>query len=70
MKNFFKVVVVRWLSRTPLGLALLGVGWLLGRRRKRRAQADAAWSGPDSGNRRDRSRAGRKAAVNRSPVRR
>ncbi|MEU4834603.1 DUF6203 family protein [Streptosporangium sp. NPDC023615] len=39
MKKFFKVVVARWLARTPFGLAVLGVGWLLGRR-KQRAQVE------------------------------
>ncbi|WP_375782453.1 DUF6203 family protein [Streptosporangium becharense] len=38
MKRFFKVVVARWLARTPIGLAVLGLGWLLGRRRRQRAQ--------------------------------
>ncbi|MFG1948830.1 DUF6203 family protein [Nonomuraea sp. NPDC048826] len=38
MKGFFKVVVARWLARTPLGLAALGIGWFLGRRRRQREQ--------------------------------
>ncbi|NRQ35328.1 hypothetical protein HII36_26385 [Nonomuraea sp. NN258] len=38
MKRFFKLVVARWLARTPYGLAILGLGWLLGRRRRRRMQ--------------------------------
>jgi cytochrome c-type biogenesis protein CcmH/NrfF len=36
MKGIFKVVVARWLARTPVGLILLGVGWLIGRKRKQR----------------------------------
>ncbi|WP_425566600.1 DUF6203 family protein [Planomonospora alba] len=40
MKRFVKLVAARWLSRTPLGLAVLGAGWLLGRRRRRRAVAE------------------------------
>ncbi|MBB5967145.1 DUF6203 family protein [Planomonospora venezuelensis] len=68
MKRFFKVVVVRWLSRTPLGLVLLGAGWWFGRRRRRRAQLTAS-GGPDSGGRRrGGSRAGRGSAVHRSPA--
>ncbi|MFC4061316.1 DUF6203 family protein [Planomonospora corallina] len=58
MKRFFKVVVVRWLSRTPLGLAVLGAGWLLGRRRRRRRAAAAegvpAGRGPGRSARRGR----------------
>jgi len=38
MRSFFKVVVARWLARTPIGLAILGLGWFLGRRRKQRDQ--------------------------------
>jgi Family of unknown function (DUF6203) len=49
MKKFFKVVVVRWLARTPIGLAILGLGWLLGRR-KERTQSE----GERGGRRRDR----------------
>ncbi|WP_371784246.1 DUF6203 family protein [Streptosporangium subroseum] len=50
MKKFFKVVVARWLARTPIGLAILGLGWILGRRRKERAQSE----GERGGRRRDR----------------
>ncbi|WP_336207528.1 DUF6203 family protein [Nonomuraea sp. LPB2021202275-12-8] len=38
MKKFFKFVVARWLARTPIGLAVLGAAWLLGRRRRQRTQ--------------------------------
>ncbi|MGI5273246.1 DUF6203 family protein [Nonomuraea sp. CA-218870] len=38
MKGFFKVVLARWLARTPLGLVALGIGWFVGRRRKQREQ--------------------------------
>ncbi|GGO81741.1 hypothetical protein GCM10012289_71410 [Nonomuraea cavernae] len=38
MKNFLKVVVARWLARTPIGLAVVGLAWLLGRRRRQRAE--------------------------------
>ncbi|MEU8204032.1 DUF6203 family protein [Streptosporangium sp. NPDC049046] len=41
MKKFFKVVVARRLSRTPIGLAILGAGWFLGRRRRQREQEQA-----------------------------
>ena len=50
MKKFFKVVVARWLARTPIGLAILGLGWILGRRRKERTQSE----GERGGRRRDR----------------
>jgi Family of unknown function (DUF6203) len=50
MKKFFKVVVARWLARTPIGLAILGLGWILGRRRKDRIQSE----GERGGRRRDR----------------
>lgn len=40
MKGFLKVVLARWLARTPLGLAALGIGWYLGRRRKRRREQE------------------------------
>lgn len=36
MKKFLKLVVARYLSKTPLGLVVLGIGWFLGRRHKRR----------------------------------
>ncbi|GAA4198896.1 hypothetical protein GCM10022252_50000 [Streptosporangium oxazolinicum] len=45
MKRFFKVVVARWLARTPFGLAILGAGWFLGRRRRRREQEQAGRGG-------------------------
>jgi hypothetical protein len=45
MKKFFKVVVARWLARTPIGLAILGLGWLLGRRRKERTQSEGKRGG-------------------------
>lgn len=48
MKKFFKVVVARWLARTPLGLAILGVGWFLGRRRRQREQELAGRGGRGS----------------------
>ncbi|WP_440072168.1 DUF6203 family protein [Streptosporangium sp. OZ121] len=45
MKKFFKVVVGRWLARTPWGMAILGVGWFLGRRRRQREQEQAGRGG-------------------------
>ncbi|SEF54637.1 PEP-CTERM protein-sorting domain-containing protein [Nonomuraea solani] len=36
MKKFLKVLVVRRLAATPIGLVALGVGWYLGRRHKKR----------------------------------
>ncbi|MEV4838780.1 DUF6203 family protein [Nonomuraea sp. NPDC049486] len=38
MKGLFKVALARWLARTPIGLAILGAGWFLGRRRSRRKE--------------------------------
>ncbi|GII05538.1 DUF6203 family protein [Planobispora takensis] len=38
MNKFLKLMATRWLARTPFGMAVLGAGWLLGRRRKRRAR--------------------------------
>ncbi|MFC7720379.1 DUF6203 family protein [Nonomuraea recticatena] len=40
MRRFFKFVMARWLARTPIGLAVLALGWLLGRRRRRRVQQE------------------------------
>ncbi|MEO3872444.1 DUF6203 family protein [Nonomuraea sp. B12E4] len=41
MGKFLKLVVARWLARTPLGLVVLGISWFLTRRRRRqRAQRD------------------------------
>lgn len=52
MKRFFKVMAARRLVRTPIGLAILGVGWLVGRRRRRRTQSQAEQrSGADRGDR-------------------
>ncbi|MBG0823203.1 hypothetical protein HS048_20950 [Planomonospora sp. ID91781] len=45
MRRLAKIVATRWLSRTPLGLAVLGAGWLLGRRRRRRAAQAGAVRG-------------------------
>ncbi|MET8867843.1 DUF6203 family protein [Nonomuraea sp. NPDC049421] len=36
MKKLLKLLVARKMATTPLGIAALGVGWFLGRRRKRR----------------------------------
>ncbi|MEV0593202.1 DUF6203 family protein [Nonomuraea cavernae] len=38
MKNFLEVVVARWLARTPIGLAVVGLAWFLGRRRRQRTE--------------------------------
>ncbi|MET8142982.1 DUF6203 family protein [Sphaerisporangium sp. NPDC005288] len=34
MKKLLKLVVTRWLARTPFGLVVLGVGWWLMRKRR------------------------------------
>jgi hypothetical protein len=38
MKKLFKFLVARRLSRTPIGLAVLGLAWLRRRRRRQRLQ--------------------------------
>ncbi|TDC96091.1 LPXTG cell wall anchor domain-containing protein [Nonomuraea deserti] len=38
MKKLFKFFAAKWLARTPLGLAVLGLGWFLGRRRRQRQE--------------------------------
>ncbi|MGW0592003.1 DUF6203 family protein [Streptosporangium sp. NPDC002607] len=58
MKKFFKVVVARRLSRTPIGLAILGAGWFLGRRRRQRARRQGEPNGQRG--RDSRRRAGRR----------
>ncbi|MEU4543169.1 DUF6203 family protein [Nonomuraea dietziae] len=40
MRKFFKFVMARWLARTPIGLAVLAAGWVLGRWRRRRVQQE------------------------------
>ncbi|MEV0391165.1 DUF6203 family protein [Nonomuraea sp. NPDC050643] len=35
MKKFLKLMVARRLAATPIGLAALGIGWFLGRRRRK-----------------------------------
>ncbi|GIH97081.1 DUF6203 family protein [Planobispora siamensis] len=42
MNKLFKLMATRWLARTPFGMAVLGAGWLIGRRRRRRARQEAA----------------------------
>ncbi|GAA3475298.1 hypothetical protein GCM10018965_098510 [Nonomuraea roseola] len=46
MRRFFKFVMARWLARTPIGLAVLALGWFLGRRRRRRVQQEGQRSRP------------------------
>ncbi|MEU4698021.1 DUF6203 family protein [Nonomuraea dietziae] len=48
MRRFFKFVMARWLARTPIGLAVLALGWLLGRRRRRVQQEGQRGSRPVS----------------------
>ncbi|MEU6795334.1 DUF6203 family protein [Nonomuraea wenchangensis] len=38
MKRFLKVLLARRLAATPVGAALLALGWLLNRRRRRNRQ--------------------------------
>ncbi|MBX6381837.1 MAG: hypothetical protein IRZ07_02495 [Microbispora sp.] len=41
MKRILQLVVVRWLARTPLGVVVLGIVWLIMRRRRARARQPA-----------------------------
>ncbi|MGP3928399.1 DUF6203 family protein [Nonomuraea sp. KM88] len=38
MKKLFMFFAAKWLTRTPLALAVLGLGWLLSRRRRQRQE--------------------------------
>ncbi|MEO3883791.1 DUF6203 family protein [Nonomuraea sp. B5E05] len=38
MKKLFMFFAAKWLTRTPLGLAVLGLGWFLTRRRRQRQE--------------------------------
>ncbi|MEW9529876.1 DUF6203 family protein [Microbispora sp. NPDC049125] len=66
MKRILQLFVTRWLARTPIGMVILGIGWLV-MRKKRSAQAGKAqalrepgrksgnpymWRGPAARNRR------------------
>ncbi|GAB3140194.1 DUF6203 family protein [Microbispora hainanensis] len=43
MKRILQLVVTRWLARTPIGMVVLGLGWLfLRKRRARRRQHPAS----------------------------
>ncbi|MEU7882742.1 DUF6203 family protein [Microbispora bryophytorum] len=44
MKRILQLVFTRWLARTPLGMVLLGLGWLFMRRRRTRRQQQPAGS--------------------------
>ncbi|MFG1861149.1 DUF6203 family protein [Microbispora bryophytorum] len=46
MKRILQLVFTRWLARTPLGMVLLGLGWLFMRRRRTRKQQRPAGSPP------------------------
>ncbi|MFC6083275.1 DUF6203 family protein [Sphaerisporangium aureirubrum] len=46
MKRILKLVVTRWLARTPLGLVALGVGWFVMRRRRKRNAAERPYGPP------------------------
>ncbi|WP_425460148.1 DUF6203 family protein [Herbidospora galbida] len=40
MKRILQVFVTRWLSKTPLGIAVLGAGWFVSRRRRKAREAE------------------------------
>jgi hypothetical protein len=42
MKRILQLVVTRWLARTPIGMVLLGLGWLFMRKRRARNQQQPA----------------------------
>ncbi|MEV4323732.1 DUF6203 family protein [Microbispora rosea] len=42
MKRILQLVFTRWLARTPLGMILLGLGWLFMRKRRARRQQQPA----------------------------
>ncbi|MDH2425670.1 DUF6203 family protein [Sphaerisporangium sp. TRM90804] len=67
MKRILQLVVTRWLARTPFGLAVMGIGWLVMRKRRaakaggradvlrepgRKSRNPYAWQGPSPRNRR------------------
>nr|WP_169950781.1 DUF6203 family protein [Microbispora sp. H11081] len=41
MKRILQLVVTRWLARTPIGMVVLGLGWLFMRKRRARDQQPA-----------------------------
>ncbi|MEU8176074.1 DUF6203 family protein [Microbispora hainanensis] len=41
MKRILQLVVTRWLARTPIGMVVLGLGWLFLRKRRARKQQPA-----------------------------
>ncbi|WP_182907877.1 DUF6203 family protein [Microbispora sp. H13382] len=41
MKRILQLVVTRWLARTPIGMVVLGLGWLFMRKRRARKQQPA-----------------------------
>lgn len=42
MKRILQLVVTRWLARTPIGMVVLGLGWLFMRKRRARKQQQPA----------------------------
>ncbi|MEU7689537.1 DUF6203 family protein [Microbispora hainanensis] len=42
MKRILQLVVTRWLARTPIGMVVLGLGWLFLRKRRARKQQQHA----------------------------
>ncbi|MCT9931048.1 DUF6203 family protein [Planotetraspora sp. A-T 1434] len=66
MKRILQLFVTRWLSRTPFGLVVLGIGWWIMRKKRRNQEVTRAdlrepgrkqgspyaWHGPSSTNRR------------------
>ncbi|WP_147268866.1 DUF6203 family protein [Sphaerisporangium album] len=63
MKKILRLLVTRWLARTPFGLVVLGAGWWFTRRRRaaraaerpdvqrepgRRSAGPYTWTGPSA----------------------
>ena len=44
MKRILQLLATRWLARTPFGLVVLGIGWLV--MRKRRGRTDGRKDAP------------------------
>lgn len=46
MKRILQLVVTRWLARTPIGMVVLGLGWLFLRKRRARKQQQQPANSP------------------------
>lgn len=46
MKRILQLFVTRWLARTPVGMVVLGIGWFVMRKRRKRAAEQGDGSRP------------------------